>query len=111
MILGAYHYSIGNKPGSNHGNADGLSRFPLPEAPGYVSMPANVLLLMNQIDSTTIKASQIKSLTEQDPTLSKVKKYCMTAWLRGSRDEQLQPFMKRRRRSPFKMDSYFGDPE
>ena len=64
MILVTYHYSIGYKPGSNHGNADGLSRLPLPEAAGHVPMPADVVLVMNQIESTMVKLSQIKLWTE-----------------------------------------------
>ena len=59
-------------------------------------MPADVVLVLIQIDSTTAKANHIKSRTERDPTLSKVKKYCMTTWPSGSEDEQLQPFMKRK---------------
>ena len=49
MMLGAYHYLIGYKPGSNHENADELSRLPLPEALGYVPMPADDVLVTNQI--------------------------------------------------------------
>ena len=79
MILVAYHYLIGSKPGSNLENADGLSRLHLTEAPGHVPMSADVVLVMNHIESITVKASQIKSWTERDPILSKIKKYCMTA--------------------------------
>ena len=68
MTLTAYHYSIGYKPGMKHGNADKLSRLPLPEAPGHVPIPADVEFVLNQIESTTLKASQIKLSMEQDPT-------------------------------------------
>ena len=52
--------------------------------------------VLSQITSTTVKAAQIKSWTEKDPTLAKVKKYCMSAWPGKSRDEQLQPYLKRK---------------
>ena len=66
MIFGAHHYTIGYKLSSNDGNAEWLIRMPLPEAPGHVTMPANVVLVMNQIKSIMVKAIQIKSWTEQD---------------------------------------------
>ena len=79
MTLGAYHYSIGYKPGRNHGNADKLSRLHLSEEAEHVPMPADVVLVLNQIELTSVKAFQMKSWTEQDPTLSKVKWHYMTA--------------------------------
>ena len=85
MILGSYHCWISYKTGSYHGNAYGFSRLPLSEAPGRVPMLADVVLVLNQIESTTVEASQIESCTERDPTLSKMKKYCMTAWCQGVR--------------------------
>ena len=61
MKLGAYHYSIGYKPYRNHENADELSRLHFSEEVGHVPMPADVLLVLNQIESTTVKSNQIKS--------------------------------------------------
>ena len=34
---------------SNQGNADGLSRLPNPETPGHARIPADVVLVLNQI--------------------------------------------------------------
>ena len=64
MKLDAYHHSIGYKPGNSHGNADGLSRLPLPKTPGHIPMPVDVVLVLNHIDATMVKASEIKLWAE-----------------------------------------------
>ena len=46
LTLSAYDYSIMYKAGKDHANADVLSRLPLPETVGEVSMPAENVLLM-----------------------------------------------------------------
>ena len=96
MTLAAYHYSIGYKPGQHHENADGLSRLPLQEAPGTVPMPEDVVQVLCQIESTTIKAAQIRSWTDRDPTLAKVKRYCMAHWPQHCQDVQMRPYYQRR---------------
>ena len=96
MTLGAYQYSIGYKPGQHHENADALSRLPLPEAPGSVPVPADVVQVLSQIEATAIKSAHIKSWTERDTTLAVVKKYCLTSWPQSVQNEQLRPYLQRK---------------
>ena len=42
LILGGYDYAIAYKPGEKHGNADSLSRLPLPDSPETVPEPGAV---------------------------------------------------------------------
>ncbi len=71
------------------------ARLPLPETLGAAPVPADVVLVLGQIESTTVKAAQIKSWTERDPALAIVKKFCMTSWPSATQDEQLRPYVQR----------------
>ena len=57
LLLGAYDYSIQHCPGSLMGNADVLSRLPLPEQPAVVPTLRDVDLLMNQLSDAIITAA------------------------------------------------------
>ena len=94
-VMGTHQYSIGYKPGQHHKNTDALSRLPLPEAPGPVPVPADVVQVLSQIEATAIK-SHIKSWTERDTTLAVVKKYCLTSWPQSVQNEQLRPYLQRK---------------
>ena len=60
LTLGDYNYSIEYKPGSSPGNADGLSRIPLPDAPSKILVPNETILAMDMLTSLPIRAQQIK---------------------------------------------------
>ena len=62
------------KAGKDHANADVLSRLPLPETVGEVSMPAENVLLMESLQASPVGARQIKRWTDRDPTLSQVRR-------------------------------------
>ena len=72
LTLGVYEYGIEYKPGSNHANADILSRLPLPKAPEEVSLPPEIVLMLEFLNSTPVTATQVKHLTDRDPLLSQV---------------------------------------
>eukprot|EP00731_Ephydatia_muelleri_P017266 Em0010g364a len=70
----AYCYQIEFKPGSQQGNADALSRLPLDEAPKDVPVPGDTICLMEALDSCgPVTAAVIKSWTDKDPVLSRVR--------------------------------------
>ena len=94
LILSAYSYSIEYKPGSAHGNADGLSRLPLPNAPSQIPLTGDTVLLMDMLHSIPITAQQIKLWTDRDPHLSKLRR----SLLSGSPPPdvpQLKPYKNR----------------
>ena len=64
-----YKYS---KSTATHGNADALSRLPLPETLKDPPMPAETVLLLEQLSESPISMKQIKLWTRRDPILSRV---------------------------------------
>ena len=95
LTLGAYNYEICYKPGKDQASADLLSRLPLPEAPKEVPVPADTILLMEYLQDSPITAAQIKSWTDRDPLLSRVRKMLLHGW-RATDDKSMKPFQHRR---------------
>ena len=83
------------KKGSEHSNADSLSRLPLPHQPAKVPIPGELLLLMNTINASPVLAKHIKSWTARDPVLSKVLEMVREGWTTGSVSEELSPYFHR----------------
>uniref|UniRef100_H3ARH2 Gypsy retrotransposon integrase-like protein 1 n=1 Tax=Latimeria chalumnae TaxID=7897 RepID=H3ARH2_LATCH len=90
LTLRAYEY----KAGRDHGNADALSRLPLPER----SEKANqeTVLLLDHMDTAPVIATQIKTWTGKDPASSKVCEYVLRGWPNSKTDAELTPFFLRR---------------
>ena len=70
LILSMYEYSISFKSTATHGNADALSRLPLPETSKDPPVPAETVLLLEQLSESPISVKQIKLWTRRDPILS-----------------------------------------
>ena len=69
------------KPTTAHGNADAMSRLPLPDAPDKVPVPAEVVLLMNYLDDRApVSVDQIRRWTDRDPILAQVKHMLRNGW-------------------------------
>ena len=60
LTLGIYEYTISFKPTSAHGNADALSRLPLPVQPAQTPEPMETVLLMKQLASSPVTAQHIE---------------------------------------------------
>ena len=61
LTLGAYSYTIQFRKGSQNCNADALSRLPLSNNRSEPPKPADVVHLMEYLDSSPISSSQIPS--------------------------------------------------
>ena len=95
LLLGAYDYRICYKPGKEHANADLLSRLPLPESPTQISPPGETILVMETLQTSPIKASQIKQWTDHDPVLAVVRDKLQQGWTHTD-NEQMKPYQRRR---------------
>jgi transposase InsO family protein len=95
LTLGAYDYQIVYKSGPEHGNADMLSRLPLPESPTEVPVPGETIMLMDMLNSYPVTSQQIKIWTDHDPVFSRVRDSVLKGW-QDSTDENLKPYQQRK---------------
>ena len=95
-LKSGYQYSIVHRPGDELSNADGLSRLPLPTSLGETPQPYDTILLMERLNSSLVTAAQIRSWTERDVTLAKVRKFVLQGWPEGEVKEQMSPYTQRK---------------
>ena len=97
LTLGMYEYHLMYKAGSAHGNADALSRLPLPgSAPTSTPLPAETVLLFEELQGCPVTAKQIRIWTSRDPVLSRVLQFVQRGWPTGSVPEELRPYWHKR---------------
>nr|XP_023665672.1 LOW QUALITY PROTEIN: uncharacterized protein K02A2.6-like [Paramormyrops kingsleyae] len=96
LILSAYQYTIEYRAGKDNGNADALSRLPLPETPAFTHVPPETVFSLEKLSETPVKASQVRLWTERDLVLSKVKTFLLQGWPKIVQSEELRPYMKRK---------------
>ena len=77
LMLSTYNYCIYHRSGSKMGNADVLSRLPLPETVNNIPEPAEHVFLIRKLNESPITASQIKSWTGTDPVLSRIRRFIL----------------------------------
>ena len=94
-ILASYEYTITWRNTTEHANADALSRLPLPEIPANTSTPAELVLLIENLNSAPITANQIAVWTRRDRLLSRVLRYVQHGWPIQS-DEALKSYWTRK---------------
>lgn len=95
LTLSNYQYTLRYKPGVQNGNADGLSRLPLPTEPSSIPVPAEVVLSLSIVDDTPITAAKIAQWTSRDPILSAVAGYVRQGW--PSNTDDVEDAYSRRR--------------
>ena len=108
LTLSAYDYRVEFKPGSQNSNADALSRLPLPETIANVPTPGEMILLLENLQTTPVTVLQIRQWTNHDPYLSKVRELVKHGW-QESEEEQLNLSNKGRKNSVFRIPVYFRE--
>lgn len=94
VTLRAYEYTIVYKEGKYHGNADALSRLPLPEV-AEEKLEERVLMLESS-DITLVSADQVKAWTDADPVLSQVREMVKNGWSSTEKGEEFAPYKLRK---------------
>lgn len=78
------------------GNANALSRLPLPVTPESVTAPGDYTLLVNHLEDVAVTPRMIKSWTKRDPVLSRVRRLVLEQWEDlGEDGAQWKPFQNR----------------
>lgn len=96
LTLAGYRYDIRYKAGTSLGNADALSRLPLPETVACNGTTAEMEDLIDHIETTSVDASQIADWTASDSILSQVKRYILTGWPAESPGPKFTPYYSRK---------------
>ena len=94
ITLRAYEYEIRYKPGNKNGNADCLSRLPLPVTEKETAEER--VLLIDELDCSPVTAAEVSRLTSKDPVLAQIKKYILRGWSEELNDAQYSPFLVHR---------------
>ena len=92
LILQAYSYDVEYRPGSEHCNADALSRLPYKQTD---SPEAEVFFFLS-IEELPISAADISLATRRESVLARVLKYTLTGWPNYVTDEELKPYFTRK---------------
>ena len=96
LALSAYEYTFKYKSGEKMGNADAMSRIPLSHEPADVPMPADVVCLLEFIDTSPIDVGMIKQWTDKDAVLSRVRRFVGSGWPESIGDDaELKPYFCR----------------
>ena len=90
-----YEYTLKFRRTEAHGNADALSRLPLPVAPAKTETPPELVLFMEHLEDSPVMADHIRVWTRKDPSLSSVVQFLRLGWLMQSTPE-LHPYWSKR---------------
>ena len=90
-----YEYTLKFRRTEAHGNADALSRLPLPVAPAKTETPPELVLLMEHLKDSPVTADHTQVWTRKDPSLSSVVQFLRQGWLTQSSPE-LHPFWSKK---------------
>ena len=96
LTLGAYSYDIQYKKVADNSNADALSRLPRATTSTATPKPAEVVHLMEYLDTTPISSTQIRRLTERDPELSKIREWILKGWPDSDVGTEFHSFTRRK---------------
>ena len=92
LILQAYSYDVEYRPGSEHCNADALSRLPCK----HTDSPEAEVFFFSSIEELPISAADISQATRRESVLAQVLKYTLTGWPNYVTDEELKPYFTRK---------------
>ena len=95
LTLSSYEYTLVFRSTTQHGNADAMSRLPLPESPREIPDPAEWVLLIEGLKDSPISSAQIRTWTRRDSLLSQLLRCVQQGWSTVV-NEELKPYWNRR---------------
>ena len=88
-------YTLSFRRSTEHGNADALSRLPLPVTIPIDSQPPELILLFQHLNDSPVTAEDTATWTRRDPLLGRVMHYIQQGWPTTLDDPKYQPFIAR----------------
>ena len=85
----------GFKAHVDHGNADCMSRLLAPGLLEESPVPADVVLILEQLDTTPITSAMVREWTRKDPVLAQVVRLLEEGWPDTVKSEELSPYYPR----------------
>ena len=95
LLLAAYSYTIKYRPTQAHGNADALSRLPMPDTTAVGNPTDPTVFNLAQIAALPVDSTALITATEADQVLSQVLKALRKGWPAAVPDELLPYWRKR----------------
>ncbi|XP_046373937.2 uncharacterized protein K02A2.6-like [Haliotis rufescens] len=93
VLLTAYDYKIVHRKGTQHTNADALSRLPAPDS--GKPMEDMTVLMLQELDTCPLKSKDISIQTGKDRTLSIVREFVIRGWpQRDKLDDHYEPYYR-----------------
>ena len=96
LKLSMYQYILQSCPIAQHGNADVLSKLPLPDTLDTVPLPGDFVLLIDHLADGPITAAQLKAWTARDPLLTKVLYLIRNGRPNTIDDSDMKPYFAKR---------------
>ena len=98
IMLAGYDYELCFRRGEDNGNADCMSRLPLPQtiSESSVIVPGSTVLTLQQLDTTTITAKCVRNWTARDPVLSQVVRLLLEGWPDSFKPDELMTYYSHR---------------
>jgi len=98
VYLSMFEYTQTIRKNTAHGNADALSRLPLPFVPSVDRTPPELVLLANHLADSQVTADRICVWIRKNPVLSSVFQFIQQGWPSSMEGEHspLVPYFRRR---------------
>ena len=97
LLLAAYNYYIVYRPGSKLANSDCLSTLPMPQSVPTHQVPGDTIMLLEKMDEFPVNVSQIRTWTNKDPLLSRVRKLVQCGFPEHLKsDKDLKQYLQRK---------------
>ena len=93
LTLSSYEYTLVFRSTTQHGNADAMSRLPLPESPREIPDPAEWVLLIEGLKDSPISSAQIRLWTRRDSLIIPGAAVC-AAGVAGSGDRGTEAILE-----------------
>ena len=94
LTLSAYNYHIQYRPGKQLAIADLSSRLPPPDTITNPPLPGETIHLMEALNTSPFTAAHVKTLTNRDRILSRVKQMILQGWQKVT-DTIFCPYLQR----------------